>query len=220
MMNTIHHRIGVFPIEVRPAFWVLCLVFGLMDLDSGATVFQALFLAPVLYLSVLTHEMGHALAARSMGQTVYSISLHGMGGTTVHTRPKSGTVRTLISIAGPAFGFGLAFVLGVAALNTPPEAASFLARCAYLNVFWSALNLLPILPLDGGQALVGFLCALGLADTTANVLIGAAGWILSAVGMCYALLVLGSPILAAVAGYFAMGSYREFALARRQKQNR
>ena len=119
MMNTIHHRIGVFPIEVRPAFWVLCLVFGLMDLDSGATVFQALFLAPVLYLSVLTHEMGHALAARSMGQTVYSISLHGMGGTTVHTRPKSGTVRTLISIAGPAFGFGLAFVLGVAALNTP-----------------------------------------------------------------------------------------------------
>jgi len=216
-METLRRNVGPFAVEVRPAFWVLCLVFALMDLDGGATVLQALCLAPILYLSVLTHELGHALAARATGQKVYSVSLHGMGGTTVHSRPRSGFVRTLISLAGPAFGLGLAVALVLAAVVGPASFGGFLLRCAYLNVFWSVLNLLPILPLDGGQAVVGFLCALGVKDAVASTLIGAGGLILSCVGMCYALLVVGSPILAAVAGYFAMGSYREVAVARRRR---
>ena len=219
MMRTLRHMAGPFEIEVKPTFWVLCLVFGLLELDAGATLFQALCLAPILYLSVLIHELGHALAAQVTGQPVFSVSLHGMGGTTVHTRPRSGFVRTFISLAGPAFGFGLAVCLGIVAFAAPDSASTFLARCAYLNVFWSALNLLPILPLDGGQAVVGFLCALGLHDATASVAIGLGGLILSGLGMCYAVLVIGSPILAAVAGYFAMGSYREVAAARRRHRN-
>jgi len=216
-MNTLHHTIGPFNVDVRPAFWVLCLVFGLLDLDGGASLVQALSLVPVLYVSVLTHELGHAVVARMTGQHVYSVSLHGMGGTTVHTRPKRGVVRTLISLAGPAFGIALAVLFVFAALAAPGPMADFFARCAYLNIFWSVLNLLPILPLDGGQAVVGLLCALGIRDALASSLIGLGGLILSALGMCYALLVVGSPVLAAVAGYFAMGSYREIAVARRRR---
>ena len=61
-----------------------------------------------VFLSVLVHEMGHALAIRALGVQPW-ITLYGMGGLTSHRGgrlpPKT---QILVSLAGPAAGFALA----------------------------------------------------------------------------------------------------------------
>ncbi|MBW3620947.1 MAG: hypothetical protein KY461_11930 [Actinobacteria bacterium] len=115
--------------------------------------------------SVLLHELGHALAARAAG-TAPEIALAGLGGVTTY-RP---TPRTegrgwslVIGLAGPAVGIVLGLV--AVALGAPccrvapgaPPAEFALSVFVFVSLVWSVLNLLPILPLDGGQALASLL---------------------------------------------------------------
>ncbi|MBW3657735.1 MAG: hypothetical protein KY457_03790 [Actinobacteria bacterium] len=116
-------------------------------------------------LSILLHELGHAVAARAAGATP-EIALAGLGGATTYrssTRTESRGWSLAIGLAGPAVGIvlGLAAVAlgapccGVAVDAAPGEFA--LSVFVFVSLVWSVLNLLPILPLDGGQALASLL---------------------------------------------------------------
>jgi stage IV sporulation protein FB len=109
----------------------------------------------VLFVSVLFHELGHALTASMFGKSSL-IELSFLGGTTYFRQ--EGLKRWqffLIAMNGPLFGF-LLFILSskVLTLVSPQSIYAYgLGVAVFINLFWTVFNLLPILPLDGGQLL-------------------------------------------------------------------
>jgi hypothetical protein len=92
------------------------------------------------------------------------IELHGMGGTTswINGRDVGHARGIAISLAGPFAGFALgALIYLVGHYGFPPHAdsrAAFAYRQAlFVNVGWGVFNLVPLLPLDGGNVLRGVL---------------------------------------------------------------
>ena len=141
------------PVDISPWFFLLCL----WALGYGGWGWVWIV---CLAVSLLVHEMGHAMVARHyrLGPAVL---LHGLGGLCSHERSDSDGKDALIVAAGPAAGLILggisyAVLLGVGGWKSPllaarPQLWTTLSSLIYINVFWSLVNLLPIWPLDGGQ---------------------------------------------------------------------
>ncbi|MCA9493577.1 MAG: hypothetical protein KC621_26780, partial [Myxococcales bacterium] len=105
----------------------------------------------------LVHELGHALAARALKVRVGTITIHGLGGQVEHARTTPGR-QLAISLAGPGAGLTLGMLtLGVAAaipaVTQSDVGSSIVADLLFVNIVWSVFNLLPLFPLDGGNAL-------------------------------------------------------------------
>ena len=148
-----------FPIFIQPWFWLIAAyISGAAHLRDANGLVTVLFCMAVVFISILGHELGHALTIRRFGYESF-IQLHGMGG--VCTTPSRATTRwqnILISSAGPAVGFLLAilFALLVAFAFEPLVRLSQPLAVAVLlglrvNLLWSFFNLLPVLPMDGGH---------------------------------------------------------------------
>ena len=109
--------------------------------------------ALLLLLSVLVHEAAHALAARWSGHPVDRIVADVWGGHTVYdsTRTSPGTTA-LIALVGPLANLALAGVgFALQAVTTNDTALLLLTIITYANLLVGVFNLLPGLPLDGGQ---------------------------------------------------------------------
>jgi len=179
-----------FPVQVQPLFW---LVAFLLVSGTKATVATQLAYAGIIFVSLMAHELGHALAARSAGQQP-EISIHAFGGLTrwVPNRLLSRVRLISITLAGPVAGLLMALV-GYLALRFLPtstlrHAASAVALQDVLgilfqvNLVWSLVNLLPVLPFDGGQLLAH---ALGPSRRQLSATLSALFGILIAVGFWY-----------------------------------
>ncbi len=111
--------------------------------------------AILLYLSVLLHEISHALMARRYGLPVRSITLHFLGGVTeIDGEPDTPGREFGVSVVGPltsiAIGgvfYGLHFVTPDGLLQLAVD------MLAGANLVVGVLNLVPGLPLDGGRVL-------------------------------------------------------------------
>jgi Zn-dependent protease len=142
-----------FPTRVDASF---LLIVGLIGFD-GSGSHLAIWVA-VAVASVLGHELGHALAARSLGATA-SISLAGLGGLTssVRAEPLRRGESAFLTVAGPLAGIllGLPVLYALHALDWPSwtNGGFALRSAAFTTLGWSVLNLLPMLPLDGGHLL-------------------------------------------------------------------
>lgn len=115
--------------------------------------------AMTFMLSLLGHELTHALVAKRFGVGVRRIDLWLLGGATELTEPPP-TPRAdlLVALAGPGASAVTAVVAGVAAtaLNVaggPALVVSPLIWLAAANVLLAAFNLVPAAPLDGGRVL-------------------------------------------------------------------
>lgn len=110
----------------------------------------------VVFVSVLLHELGHALMGRAFGLTP-EIELHGMGGLTSWSAgPRLGPGPfILISLAGPFTGILLGGAVWLAShrIDLSPMASAVVGQFVWVNVVWGILNLVPMLPLDGGNVL-------------------------------------------------------------------
>jgi Zn-dependent protease len=120
-----------------------------------AYLFGAAF-AVLLYLSVLLHEMSHALAARSFKMPVRSIYLHFLGGATeIEGEAATPWREFVIAVVGPLtsllVGAGAFLVVELFHPGGLPGLA--VGSLAITNVVVGALNLVPGLPLDGGRVL-------------------------------------------------------------------
>jgi len=141
----------MIPVRIQPIFWVFAALIGWM---SSGSLFGTLAWVGIIFFSVLFHEYGHALTAVLFKQRA-SIQLVALGGLTTFDGPKlKSWQRFLIVLNGPLFGFGL-FVIATVLLQyqwTPVLMAIFRAT-QVANLFWTVVNLFPVLPLDGGQLL-------------------------------------------------------------------
>ncbi|MEM6838398.1 MAG: site-2 protease family protein [Cyanobacteria bacterium P01_C01_bin.120] len=115
-----------------------------------------LFAALLLFSSVLAHELGHSFAALRQGINVNSITLFLFGGLAALEKESDtpgGAFK--VAIAGPVVSLILFAVLSMAgqvlALNGPLGA--IVSLLAYINLALGVFNLLPGLPLDGGNVL-------------------------------------------------------------------
>jgi Zn-dependent protease len=142
------------PIRIHVWFWLMALWLWTLDHSQGWA--GLLIWVAVVFQGILMHELGHALAGRAFGKRP-RIELIALGGLTWwEQREAMSPGRSLIvSAAGPAVGLflgSLALVL-MDALRIPDPS---LARYAFhslifVNLGWGLLNLLPVIPLDGGN---------------------------------------------------------------------
>lgn len=111
--------------------------------------------AVLLYLSVLLHEMSHALMARRYGLPVKSITLHFLGGVTEIDGEADTPRREFgISVVGPVTSIAVGLVALALTLVAPSGLLLFAVQAlAFANLIVGVLNLIPGLPLDGGRVL-------------------------------------------------------------------
>lgn len=125
-------------------------------LSDATYVVLALVAALLFFLSILLHELGHAIQARRDGMEIEGITLWLFGGVAQFkgTFPNAGA-EFRIAIAGPlvSLALGLFFVLVAVGLSMPVEVDAVAAWLGYINLSLLVFNLLPALPLDGGRVL-------------------------------------------------------------------
>ncbi|MBF2021467.1 MAG: site-2 protease family protein [Hydrococcus sp. C42_A2020_068] len=118
--------------------------------------FAGLILALLLFASVLLHELGHSLIARSQGISVNSITLFLFGGiASLDRESKTPGEAFLVAIAGPVVSLILfALFFSLTRLGSESSLLGFVAAdLAEINLVLALFNLIPGLPLDGGQVL-------------------------------------------------------------------
>jgi Zn-dependent protease len=140
-------RIGSVPVQVQPSFFLVSAMLGW----RGDTAAVAIWVA-VCFVSILVHEMGHALVVARFGGTP-SVLLYPGGGLTFGDKSETPGRRILVSLAGPAAGFVFAGIVFLLACLLPPEGrqATVYDDLMWVNLSWGIFNLVPMLPLDGGN---------------------------------------------------------------------
>jgi Zn-dependent protease len=161
------------PIRVHPFFWIISAVLGDWVFRVWGFPYLLLWIACV-FVSILLHELGHALTGRLFGNRAH-ILLYGFGGLAIgsvdpHNRRWE---RIAVLLAGPGIQLVLYAILwsvtwylgepnsparghllwgGYALLRVVGEpAAVTLCLLMLINLIWPIFNLLPIWPLDGGR---------------------------------------------------------------------
>lgn len=130
---------------------------------------------PIIFISILFHEYGHALTSLFFGQHP-KIALVAFGGVTYPQGSRLSLWKEFfVVLNGPLFGFSL-FILAKILIHsmifTSPVVLFALHILHQVNLYWTILNLLPVLPLDGGQLLRIFLESIfGAKGLTLNFLI-------------------------------------------------
>jgi Zn-dependent protease/CBS domain-containing protein len=144
------------------------LVLGLVTLDFGGLLSQffptipaiawvlGLITALLLFASVLAHELGHSIIAIRQGIPVKSITLFIFGGlATLGEESKTPGDAFQVAIAGPLVSlvlFGICNAIGYFTPLSGPFAV-IISSLAYINLALAVFNLIPGLPLDGGNVL-------------------------------------------------------------------
>ena len=141
--------------------WV-ALMYGRQGQSISAAIAGVAFILSV-FLCVILHEFGHALAARRYGIKTRDIILLPIGGVArLERMPTNPRHELWISIAGPAVNVVIAATLfmwiKLSASFDPSQvmtasAGPFFERILAVNLFMIAFNMIPAFPMDGGRVL-------------------------------------------------------------------
>ncbi len=129
------------------------------ELDKFTYLIMGLFSALLLFVSVLLHELSHALVARRNNIPIRGITLFIFGGIAeMDQEPPTARSEILMAAAGPFCSGILAFVflvIGNFFTNFMPYAPiiGVLKYCTFINTALMVFNLVPGFPLDGGRIL-------------------------------------------------------------------
>lgn len=223
----------LFGIEIRIHFsWVFIVAIITATVGGRLTSLQASADAPLAWgigiaasllfmVTVVVHELAHALVARRSGMAVESISVHFIGSpATVDVRAETPRGEAAIALAGPltSLAIGVVFVglavLGVlSGIEAAEIAADVLVIVGTLDLVLAGVSLVPAYPLDGGRVVR----AIGWARTgdprrgatTAAQVGRGIGWLLVAAGL--AVILLGETvdgIMLGLIGWFLGASSR------------
>ncbi len=125
-------------------------------LSGGLALLLGLMTALLLFASVVAHELGHSFVAKAQGIDVKSITLFIFGGlASLEKESKTPAEAFWVAIAGPLVSlllFGLFIAIGFGTVTSGPLAA-ILGVLASVNLALALFNLIPGLPLDGGNIL-------------------------------------------------------------------
>jgi Zn-dependent protease len=151
-----------------------------------------------LFLSVLGHELSHALMGRAEGIEIEEIVLHPFGGLArLRNEPESPRAEFRIAVAGPAASFlfgAISFVLMLPAMLTGYTiiAGVLLLLCAG-NLLLAVFNLFPGYPLDGGRVLRAILWGRTGDIKEATRLAGICGMLIAAILIIFGVYMVIAP---------------------------
>jgi len=144
-----------FPVSVDPFFWLFTAILGgAFSADSPEELKLLMIWVVIVFVSVLWHELGHTLMMRRFGERQAQILLYAGGGLAIGSRLRTRGQSILVSLAGPAAGLALGFVVWMVWRAFPPTSLYVyyaIQQMLWVNVIWSLVNLLPVIPLDGGR---------------------------------------------------------------------
>lgn len=177
-----------------------------------------LTLPVIVFLSVLLHELGHALAVRALGGKARGITLMLLGGVTLmehdDATPKQ---QAQVAFAGPLVSLLLAALgLGGLQLGFGHPNLQMLALIVFAtNGALALFNLLPAYPMDGGRILKALL-EIKMGPLEATRIAASVGRFFAIAGAIWAILPPFDPGLLIVAGFIFMGASAEEAAAVRK----
>jgi len=224
----LHFALFGIPVRVHPFFWVIGLILGM----NSPNLQQMLVWIAALFVAILVHELGHAIAMRAYGYQPW-VTLYGLGGLTAYNQGAYGSRRggtweqIAISAAGPGAGFifaavialalmlarhrvevqiGLPYGFSVWAVDLPsPLLSSLVNALLFISITWGIINLLPLYPLDGGQISRELFLLVNVREgIRISLMLSLATAAFLAV---FGLLQWRSPFMAIMFGYFAYSSY-------------
>lgn len=148
--------------------------------------------AVLLYVSVLLHEISHAVAARAFDMPVTGINLHFLGGAT-HIEGEAETPwrEFVIAVVGPLTSLAVGAVAWASLVFLDGGLLGFaVAALAGANLIVGVLNLVPGLPLDGGRVLSALVWAVTRRRTTGIVVAAWGGRAAAVLAVAYPLVIM------------------------------
>mgnify|MGYP007016728369 CR=1 FL=1 len=223
-------RLFKIPVRIEPWFWLMGFFLfpgSVTGIKSRQDLMMVLLWIIVLFVSILVHELGHALTSRKMTGVTPSIKLWGMGGLAYPNTQLTQKQSFWVTWAGPLAGLGFfglivlsccaiyGFAVGteltmiflfpsretytvLAEMNNP--LLFMLKELLWVNFWWSLMNLLPVFPLDGGQIYAS------IEKSPKRVWI--VGMVTGAVVAIAGFFILHQIFIAILFGYFAFQNYK------------
>jgi Zn-dependent protease len=152
----VRFRLLGIPIGVHATFLFIALL--------GATAYRGWDIAwwtIAAFVSILLHELGHALSARAFGAKGIAVTLYGLGGVTTFnpgramTHAKSFIVSAAGSLVGIIAGGAVWYLAWAGVFDGASRPVVVLVNSfIFTALVWGALNWIPIVPLDGGHMVV------------------------------------------------------------------
>lgn len=158
--------IGIF---IHWTFSLIILFIIFMNYRAGQNTTQIIWSVVFIlciFITVLLHELGHALAAKNYNIKTKDITLLPIGGLARLERiPEKPTEELIVAFAGPLVNIALAFITALfisipedtdklmAALSNGVNANNFFLNFFLVNFWLAIFNLIPAFPMDGGRVL-------------------------------------------------------------------
>ena len=170
----LNFRVAGFPVRVTPWFWLTMALLGSFTLAISPVALVMWVVAG--FVSILVHELGHSISARWFrAPSVIVLTAFGGYAQYYDRAPPSGWRRLLVCLLGPVAGFLLLGLVEVSDRSVNwmvlhPVLFYFGTFVSLQCLFWGLFNLLPIWPMDGGQALreVFYICGLRRPDAATH----------------------------------------------------
>jgi Zn-dependent protease/CBS domain-containing protein len=197
--------------------WIYYIDGGLQAAIAGV-IFTLL-----IFLCVLLHEFGHAVAARTFGIRTPDITLLPIGGVArLERMPANPQQELIIAIAGPAVNVFIAIaiylliggILPVREFGLVDSASgTLLDKLLAVNILLVAFNMIPAFPMDGGRVLRALL-ATQMRYPAATRLAARIGQVIAVLLGLVSLTSWGGPMLGFIAIFVFLGAQQELAYAR------
>tara|TARA_X000000950_G_scaffold112848_1_gene141998 strand:+ start:6374 stop:7012 length:639 start_codon:yes stop_codon:yes gene_type:complete len=175
------------PVRVEPWFWItMAFIGGGLHASNSSDILLVLVFVFAGFLSIMIHELGHALTIQRYGLPA-AITLQAFGGYASFPVGKLDRKQSfVVTAAGPAlqFVFGVLLIILAPNLSIPEGSLflPFLRDLIWVSIAWSILNCLPVYPMDGGQMMAAILGPMKqhyvhLISSIVAVAVGIAGYL-------------------------------------------
>jgi Zn-dependent protease len=150
------------PVRILPWFWItMALIGGGLGANDSLSILHVLIFIAAGLISILVHELGHALTVRKFGLPT-AITLQAFGGYASFPAGQLNRKQSfLVTAAGPALQVSLGLILLIIRYFVPVPPESLLNVLMFdlisISIIWAVLNCLPVYPMDGGQMMAAVL---------------------------------------------------------------
>ncbi|MGV3662150.1 MAG: M50 family metallopeptidase [Prosthecobacter sp.] len=150
-----------FPVLIHWMFWLNAAIMGgAIGASTPADMRRLIGWIIAVFVSILIHELGHALTMRNYGDRRVGIVMYAFGGLAQGSRRLTRNEDILVTAAGPALQLLVGLTVGWSVTLWRPSSMwlwETLDAFTVVSIFWALLNLVPVIPLDGGRLCAAFL---------------------------------------------------------------
>jgi Zn-dependent protease/predicted transcriptional regulator len=212
-------RIAGIDVFIHTTFFLLIGWIGFsywIDTRNLTAVTTGVGFLTAIFMCVVLHEFGHALAARRFGVSTKDITLLPIGGVArLEKIPEDPKQELWVAVAGPLVNVGIVILLAFWLLLTSTfepitsislTRGNFSERLLVANLVLVGFNMLPAFPMDGGRVLRSFLAMrtdYTSATQTAATIGQAMAFVFGFIGL------ISNPFLIFVAFFVYIGAQNE-----------